>query len=116
MVNTNEKEDFSLGSVFEGIGAGLGIIATGGTSLVGDAVGALGGATAAGALTSATPSTPAIPAPVAPPTPPTTAAPAVTEAETNEDETGEHGQAANILAGGMYQAPPQLARNILLGN
>ncbi len=53
---------------------------------------------------------PAVPAPIAPP-----AAPTPKDVK-NVDEEQQHGFAANILAGGMFQSPPQLARNILLGN
>ncbi len=60
------------------------------------------------------------PAPVAPPKPPNMAdaasSPQINQAEKKQDEEGSHGAAANILAGGMYQAPPMLAKNILLGN
>ncbi len=57
------------------------------------------------------------PTPVAPPKPPTpNSAGEINQAEKKQDEEGSHGAAANILAGGMYQAPPMLAKNILLGN
>lgn len=58
------------------------------------------------------PIAPAIP----PPAPPTNAAPEVDKAQKKVDEEQQHGFASNILAGGMFQSPPELARNILLGN
>jgi hypothetical protein len=56
----------------------------------------------------------AVPPPEAPPAPPK---PPTSGSSIKEvDEELQHGFAANILAGGMFQAPPELARNILLGN
>jgi hypothetical protein len=54
------------------------------------------------------------PPPTPPPAPPATptSAPSIKEV----DEEQQHGFAANILAGGMFQSPPELSRNILLGN
>lgn len=62
---------------------------------------------------------PPAPAPTPPPPPPGTdesSAKKIAQASKDEDETLQHGFASNILAGAMFQAPPELARNILLGN
>jgi hypothetical protein len=57
-----------------------------------------------------------VPPPVVAPPPPTAGDPKITKAEQKFDEEQMHGFAANILAGGMFQSPPDVARNILLGN
>lgn len=57
-----------------------------------------------------------VPPPIEAPKPPTAADPEVGKAEKKVDEEMQHGFAANILAGAMFQSTPELARNILLGN
>lgn len=101
------------------IGAGIGAVAGGVAGVAGAAYGAVGGALAGGAVKGSSPvlDSSAPPPPIAPAAPPTPAtSPKVTTAEEDEDIETSKGQAANILAGGLYNAPPQLARNILLGS
>ena len=69
------------------------------------------------AVQGANPKNNPIPTPTNPSATPSATDNQVSQAAQDEDKNNEHGMAANILGGGLYDTTtPQLAKNILLGS